>query len=229
MRTKGVVLGLIACLVFVALPAPLASASQGWPKGYTQKSVDRGIKSEIYKKFNVHSINSASCVAIKHFTAGKVFHCFAYNKSNTLIGDVTVTILAGGRENVAWAATSAGSGASSTPPSKKGAPAPAQGAYFACTGSTQEGVDITYGTDSSNLNGASNVPWAANLPLQPSAQYYNVTGQLNGDGSITCTTTVVYEEGGSTHTVTNTGSAQGGYNIASAQICSDDSGGWETC
>jgi hypothetical protein len=166
-------------------------------------------------------------VAIKHFTPGKVFHCFAYNKSNTLIGDVTVTILAGGKENIAWSATSAGSSASATPPTNTAA---AQGAYFACTGSTPDGVDITYGTDSSNLSGASNVPWAATLPLDTSAEYYNVSGQLQGeDGSITCTTTVVYKEGGTTHTVTNSGTAQGDYNIASAQICSDDNGGWETC
>lgn len=107
---------------------------------------------------------------------------------------------------------------------------PAQGAYFACTGSTPDGVSITYGTDSSNLNGASSVPWAASIPLDNSAQYYNVSAQLQGpDGSITCTTTVVYKLGGSTHTVTNSGSAQGNYNIASAEICSDDNGGWETC
>jgi hypothetical protein len=106
---------------------------------------------------------------------------------------------------------------------------PALGAYFACTGSTQEGVDITYGTDSSNLNGASQVPWSANLPLGTNVQFFDVSGQLQGAGSITCTTTVVYKQGGSTHTITKSGSAQGGYNIASAQICTDDNGGWETC
>lgn len=109
------------------------------------------------------------------------------------------------------------------------AAAPAQGAYFACTGSTPDGVDITYGTDSSTLNGASSVPWSAMLPLDPSANYYNVDAQLNGDGTVTCTTTVVYKEGGSTLTATKTGTAQGSYNIASPEICSDSNGGWVTC
>jgi hypothetical protein len=115
------------------------------------------------------------------------------------------------------------------PPTTTTTPQPAQGAYFACTGSTPDGVDITYGTDSSNLNGASSVPWAANLPLGTNVEYFNVTAQLQGDGSVTCTTTVVYKQGGSTHTVTKSGSADGGYNIASAEICSSFTGGWEAC
>jgi len=90
-------------------------------------------------------------------------------------------------------------------------------------------VDITYGTDSSNLNGG-DLPWSAVLTLDPNAQYYYVDAQLQGpDGDITCTVTVVYKKGGVTQTATRTGTAQGDYNIASAEICSDLTGGWTPC
>ena len=108
-------------------------------------------------------------------------------------------------------------------------PGPAT-ASFSCTGSAPEGVDITYGTDTSNLSGGNTVPWQATLSLPSNALYANVTAQLQGpDGTITCTNTVSWTEAGVAQSVTQTGTASGDYNIASAQICSDYNGGWQTC
>ena len=77
------------------------------------------------------------------------------------------------------------------------APAASQAA-FSCTGSAPEGVNITYGTDTSNLNGGSSVPWQASVPLPATAQCAEVSAQLQGpDGNITCTTTVTWSSGGS--------------------------------
>ncbi len=104
-------------------------------------------------------------------------------------------------------------------------PPPASGASFVCTGSTPVGVDITYGTDSSNFMGGTTVPWEATLPYDPGALWYVVTAQLNGSGSVTCTTTVTWPGG----TVSKTGSAVGGFNILFAQVCSNFSGGWQPC
>jgi len=90
-------------------------------------------------------------------------------------------------------------------------------------------VDITYGTDSSNLNGGGTVPWQANLPIPADAQFVTVSAQLQGpDGSISCTTTVTWNQNGA-HTATKTGTAADDYNIASAEVCSGLSSGWEAC
>jgi hypothetical protein len=107
---------------------------------------------------------------------------------------------------------------------------PGQTASYSCTGSAPEGVDITYGSDTDNLNGASNVPWQGSLVLPSSVEYADVSAQLQGpDGTITCTTTVTWTVNGISQSVTQTGTASGNYNIASAEICSDFSGGFETC
>jgi hypothetical protein len=117
------------------------------------------------------------------------------------------------------------------PPAPAPAPAPAPTgihAAFSCTGSAPEGVDITYGTDTSNYAGGMTVPWSTTITLPSNALYAAVDAQLQGpDGSITCNTTVTWPGG----SVTQTGNAVGDYNIASAEVCSDyplDSG-WETC
>jgi len=104
-------------------------------------------------------------------------------------------------------------------------------AVFSCTGTAPEGVSITYGTDTSNLNGASTVPWQASLPLPSTAEYANVSAQLQGpDGSIRCTTTVTWSSDGRSHTVSQSGSAAGDYNIASAQVCTDQfNGNYTSC
>jgi hypothetical protein len=116
------------------------------------------------------------------------------------------------------------------PPTTTTAPPPqAQPATasFSCTGNAPEGVDITSGSDSSNLSGGNTVPWSASIPLDANAVYANVSAQLQGpDGAIACTTTVTW--GG--QTATKSGQASGNYNIASAEVCSDIiSGGWNAC
>jgi hypothetical protein len=116
------------------------------------------------------------------------------------------------------------------PPPTTTTPPPGQEAAFSCSGTAPEGVDITYGTDTSNLSGGGTVPWSATLALPSTVEYANVSAQLQGpDGTITCTTTVTWTQGGRSHSVTQTGTASGDYNIASAQVCSDFSGGFQTC
>lgn len=68
------------------------------------------------------------------------------------------------------------------------------------------------------------------MSLKSDAQYFNVTAQLQGSGNVSCKTDVSYtDSSGSQKTVSNSGTAQGGYNIASAEICSSFDGGWESC
>ena len=96
---------------------------------------------------------------------------------------------------------------------------------FKCTGSTDgDGIDITYGAEGTN-DSASSLPFTKTVSLSTTAQYYAVQAQLQGGGHVTCTTTV--ESGG--QTVTQTGSASGGYNIASAEVCSSFDGSWDAC
>jgi hypothetical protein len=104
------------------------------------------------------------------------------------------------------------------------APAVPDQVVFSCTGSAPDGLSITYGPEGTQDSGSS-LPFKQALPLGSSAQYYSVTAQLQGAGQITCTTTVD-SDGQST---TQIGSANGGYNIASAEVCSDFSGGWQQC
>jgi hypothetical protein len=106
-RARGVVLALTVGAVFATGPASLASASQSWPFGYTQSSIDQGIKNHIATLFKLHNVDSVSCVAIKSFRPGNVFHCSAYNDSNVLIGYVKVKILKHNEENISWKPTSA--------------------------------------------------------------------------------------------------------------------------
>ena len=91
---------------------------------------------------------------------------------------------------------------------------------FTCQG---DAADVTYGSDSNNIQGV--VPMNRTLPLDPSAEYYAISAQLNGGGSVTCAVTV-NDDGTPT---TKTGSATGGYNIAQAEICSSFDGGWDPC
>jgi hypothetical protein len=100
---------------------------------------------------------------------------------------------------------------------------------FACTGSAPDGLDITYGPEGSNL-GASSLPFSKTTAYDSGAQYYVTTAQLSGSGHVTCTTTVQTDNGdGTADDVVNSGTASGGYNIASAQVCSSFTGGWEKC
>jgi hypothetical protein len=67
------------------------------------------------------------------------------------------------------------------------------------------------------------------MPLSSSAEYYDVSAQLGGGGSITCSVTVHWNQGGRSHAARKVGSASGGYNIASPEVCSDFTGGWQAC
>ena len=96
---------------------------------------------------------------------------------------------------------------------------------YRCSGHAPDGVDITYGPEGSNYS-ASHLPFTKTATLDDSAQYYAIQGQLSGAGSVTCTVTVQTSDG---TVVTQSGSASGGYNIASAEICSSFDGSWDKC
>jgi hypothetical protein len=88
---------------------------------------------------------------------------------------------------------------------------------FSVTGSAPNGVDITYGSDSSNYEGSS-PPYDATLTIDGNALYYAVTAQLSGGGDVTCEVRI--------GDVVRTGHAVGGYNICSAQLNKSYDGGW---
>lgn len=117
-------------------------------------------------------------------------------------------------------------------PSPSQSPTPAaapEQVTYSCTGSAPDGVNITYGPNGSN-HSATSLPFHHTEPLTSGAEYYVTTAQLQGSGSVSCTTTVQTDNfDGTADDVTNTGSADGGYNIASAQVCSDFSTGWTRC
>lgn len=97
---------------------------------------------------------------------------------------------------------------------------------YACTG--HGSVDITYGPNGSQHT-ASHLPFKHTDVLIAGAQYYATTAQLQGSGSVSCATTVQTDDLlGYAQTVSNSASADGGYNIATAQVCSGVDG-WEKC
>ena len=90
---------------------------------------------------------------------------------------------------------------------------------FSVTGSAPAGVDITYGNDSSNYQGPKHPPMNKTLRVQDNALYYDVTAQLQGGGSVTCSVKI--------GDAVKVGHAKGSYNICSAQLNSDPiNGGW---
>ena len=95
--------------------------------------------------------------------------------------------------------------------------APSGKAVFKVWGSAPAGVDITYGSDGTNLQGKG-LPMNKTLSVDEDAFYYQVTAQLMGGGDIQCSVTIDGR--------TKKGRAQGGYNICSAQLNSDFSGGF---
>lgn len=147
-----------------------------------------------------------------------------------IIGTIAVATSNGTKSTTA--STNATAPALPSAPPTDSAAAPAANAQqadsgrvvFSCTGSAPDGVDITYGPEGSDYS-ASSLPFTKSLPVQATAQYYNVTAQLSGAGQVSCTT-VVNDQGSST---TQTGTATGGYNIASAEVCSTFDGSWNAC
>ena len=95
---------------------------------------------------------------------------------------------------------------------------------FVVTGSTPDGIDITYGPSGSNFAGPSTLHGKARMSVKfdSSASYYALNAQLQGAGSIACKI-VVTGPGDQPLTVSH-GAASGGYNICSAQATSDDGG-----
>lgn len=80
---------------------------------------------------------------------------------------------------------------------------------FKVWGKAPAGVDITYGNDSSNLQGGK-LPFKKSMKLDDDAMYYNVTAQLQGGGKVHCSVTIDGK--------TRKGVASGGYNICMAQL-----------
>ncbi|WP_307783054.1 hypothetical protein [Streptomyces sp. MBT53] len=107
--------------------------------------------------------------------------------------------------------------AKATKAATSGDDAPAGKALFKVWGSAPSGVDITYGSDGTNLQGKG-LPMTKTLAVDGDALYYQVTAQLQGGGDVHCSITIDGR--------TKSGRAQGGYNICSAQLNSDFSGGF---
>lgn len=103
------------------------------------------------------------------------------------------------------------------PAAKKTTAAPAGKAVFKVWGSASSGVDITYGSDGENIAGHG-LPMSKTLTVKSDAMYYAITAQLQGGGDVHCSVTIDGK--------TKTGHASGGYNICSAQLNSDFSGGF---
>jgi hypothetical protein len=87
---------------------------------------------------------------------------------------------------------------------------------FEVNGNAPNGIDITYGNDGSNYQGS--LPLYKTLTIEKNAMYYDITAQLSGGGAVNCSVTI--------GNAVATGHARGGYNICSAQLNSDFSGGW---
>jgi hypothetical protein len=96
-------------------------------------------------------------------------------------------------------------------------PAPKGKALFRVWGSAPAGADITYGSDSDNIQGHG-LPMSKTLSVNDDALYYDITAQLQGGGDIHCSVTVDGK--------TKTGHASGGFNICSAQLNSNFLGGF---
>ncbi|MFD7603099.1 MmpS family transport accessory protein [Streptomyces mirabilis] len=135
---------------------------------------------------------------------------------------VTVTATAASKTKLEPAPTvtvtkTAKPAAAKATPKKAEPAAPADKVVFKVWGSAPAGVDITYGSDSDNLQGRG-LPMTKTLTLKDDAMYYNVTAQLQGGGDIHCSVTVDGK--------TKSGHASGGYNICNAQLSGGLFGGW---
>lgn len=164
-------------------------------------------------------------------SAGKIigFGCLGIIGLLVAIGVIAAVVNSGGSGN-----KTSGSSTSSTATATHGASGkakvggaktskPADVVTFKVWGTAPAGalgpLDIGYGSDSDTRKGAfKNGKFTATLPLTKGAMYFNVNAQLQGSGDIHCSVTV----GGKT----KSGHASGGYNICSAQLSSNFTGGW---
>ncbi|MGW2344883.1 hypothetical protein [Streptomyces sp. NPDC001661] len=96
--------------------------------------------------------------------------------------------------------------------------APSGKVVFKVWGSAPAGVDTTYGSDSDNRDG-SGLPMTKTLSVNDDALYFHVSAQLQGGGDINCSVTVDGH--------TKKGHASGSYNICTAQVNSNFTGGWD--
>ncbi|MET8859692.1 MmpS family transport accessory protein [Streptomyces sp. NPDC004579] len=130
---------------------------------------------------------------------------------------VTVTETAASKGKPAPAPTVTVTKTAKATPKKKEQATPKDKVVFKVWGSAPAGVDITYGSDTDNLEGRG-LPMTKTLPLKDDAMYYSITAQLQGGGDVHCSVTVDGK--------TKTGHAVGGYNICSAQLSGGLFGGW---
>lgn len=102
-------------------------------------------------------------------------------------------------------------------PKPKEEEAPKGRAVFKVWGTAPNGVSVTYGSDSENLDG-SGLPMEKTLKVKDGALYYTINAQLQGGGDIQCSVTIDGE--------TKKGRARGEYNICMAQLNGDFFGGF---
>lgn len=102
-------------------------------------------------------------------------------------------------------------------PKPKEEEAPKGRAVFKVWGTAPNGVSVTYGSDSENLDG-SGLPMEKTLKVKDDALYYTINAQLQGGGDIQCSVTIDGE--------TKKGRARGEYNICMAQLNGDFFGGF---
>ena len=96
---------------------------------------------------------------------------------------------------------------------------------FIVTGSAPNGVNITYGDDTSNYQ-TKNLPLDVTRPTKKNVVYW-VMAQLQGGGRITCRVVIGKQAQGHGVGVTaRAGHAVGGYNTCTAQSAGDPVGGW---
>ena len=109
--------------------------------------------------------------------------------------------------------------------------APAPGVTFKCSGNAPSGLSILYGDNGSSYTGPSQVPFKATLSLNNNQQYYFVNAQLNGGGSVNCSTTVKWRSNGVLRSATQSGTAAGGFSIADEEVCNETAfgDGWQAC
>lgn len=204
---------------------PCAQAQSADPSDYDALSYDECVSNQDSGRFDTEIL-----------VFSKRSEVLDYASANFVTGDPQTVVLAG----VDWAIETPPDYASrvqdvlggtlytadpEASPSHTGAPEPEQVTYR-CTG--HGSVDITYGANGSS-HSASRLPFNRVEPLTDGALYYVTTAQLQGSGSVSCTTTVQTDNlDGSADDVSNSGSADGGYNIASAEVCGGV-GGWEKC